>query len=163
MKCCIVLILFLLGISLAGCQTVEPDYRGYLPAVAKDTDFGMSLSAFRAAFPGAVQADHGQHDFRQVWIRENLGAGVDLAVYYFDTEGPMPMYEIILNYADPAARDRWAAANLGKPNHPNGKEWIFPTESGWDLNIWTYQNKLIFAASMPGTEWDEDGDGKMDG
>lgn len=170
MKTAPFLILAGLAATLGGCTTTsstsqptagEPDAGEYLPVGLDHVDFGQPRARFLEAYPDAKRDAGNSLDFRHVYVREDVHPNYQSVVYYFDADGEEPLYEIILNYRDVATRDRWIPSRLGPPNFRKS-EWLFPTRGGYKLNVWTFGEKLIFAAILPGTEWDEDGDGEPD-
>lgn len=135
--------------------------RQYLPAAVQELYFGMPLSEFQLQRQAAREGG-GSMSFRQVWVEKPQDPALESIAYYFDSEGDTPLYEIIINYRDVAVRDAWIAEHLGGPNHQDGSEWLFDGGLGYEVNLWTFNQKLVIAAAIAGCEWDEDRDGKID-
>ena len=155
-----------LSFALSACSGSKSTTKQGFP-VSKEVaayPFGMTLQAFEDANDQAAQNPLDMGDFRVVMI-ENMPASntvIESVVYYFDNEGNRPLYEYIINYHNTAARDAWAEKNLGPKNHKEGKEWLFKATAGYEVNAWVFKNKLVFAAAIAGSEWDLNGDGKID-
>lgn len=152
------LLVLLPGICLGASLKSLP--KKALPTEIRSLSFGLPLEKFKQRRPEIKLA--GEPNFREVYIEEFSEGPLKSLVYYFDAEGEKPYYEVIMNFESETARDAWVARSLKKPNHPNGNDWLFDSRKGYEINAWTFQNKLIFAAAIPGCEWDEDGDGKND-
>lgn len=71
--------------------------------------------------------------------------------YYFDTDLPgQPLYELIVVWRDTAARDAWTAGHGVR----EGNDWVWRDGAAWPVRAWTFADKYVVAASMPGTEWE---------
>lgn len=133
----------------------------YFPKPVQDLHFGMTEAEFLQSHPGLKPTE--SPTFRIVYLDEDVAAPLSGIVYYFDNEGDRPLYEIILIYDKATDRDAYVQQALGAPNHPSAEgEWLFDSGLGYQMNFWTYQSKLILAAAIPGSEWDENRDGVMD-
>ena len=132
----------------------------YFPEVLQGLYMGMPLTEF-LDLREVTEEDTGPNPFRRVFIEEAPQAGIATIVYYCDYDEPgYPLYEVIIQYQNRADRNEWVENNLGNPN--SGTEWLYDSGEGFELNLWTFQQKLVLAASIPGTEWDEDRNGRMD-
>ena len=92
-------------------------------------------------------------EFRKSVALPNYSDKIKELTLYFDNEGTFPLYEFIIDYKEIAERDKVANELYGKPNFKE-KEWKFDSGEGYPIRVWTYQNKLIIAGFMPGTEWE---------
>jgi len=149
----VVLCLFLLA-ATASAQT-KKNSKGLLPKSHKDLWFGMPMAAFGEARPFDKDSLGTSMDFRRTLVERQAAdnaPGLHWAVYYFDAEDDFPLYEIILEYGHEGLRDEAAKKLLGEPNA--GDEWYFPNHKGFPFRAWLYQNKLILAAAIPGSEWE---------
>ncbi len=127
--------------------------RAYLPTELQDLYFGMPLSEFEGMRSAEEQPSE-TYDFRRVFFEEFSDSEIEYVVYYFDNEGDLPLYEIIVAYRDADSRDQTARRLLGSPNAEEG-EWRYDSREGYELMAWAFQKKLVFAAPLPGTEWNE--------
>ena len=133
-----------------------------MPEAIQAYPFGMELREFKRANSSANRQEENTMSFREVFLEENPSLDIESVVYYFDSDGSKPLYEFILNYRNTTVRDAWAENNLGPKNHADGTEWLYKSHAGYEINVWTFNNKLVFAAAIPGCEWDENKDGKID-
>lgn len=153
------LFLPILALLLNGCNPTKQLVRQhpaiqYLPEDFRNVYFGMPLTEFRDARPEAEQFVQPM-SFRSVYQESLPQSKYQYASYYIDKEPQAVLYEVILTYQNEAGRDAEATKLLGEPNY-DGTEWRFQTEEGFLLWCWTYQTKLIYAAVLPGTEWEEE-------
>jgi hypothetical protein len=143
---------------LAGCATTQTattaDHLKYLPQDVQRVQLGMSLQAFQQAHAGEDLAIDNTMGFRISVTRAFPEGPVADIVYEFDAEGDNPLYELIIRYRDDVSADALAAEKYGPPNYEQ-TEWRFPTSDGFAIRVWTYQNKLIIVATIPGTEFAE--------
>ena len=95
-----------------------------------------------------------KNSFRTVYLEEINKDGLNSVVYYFDNDGEMPLYEMILIYESEAKRDAVAAKLLGKPNFES-KEWKIKTNKSYPLRAWAFQSKLVIVGVIKGTEWED--------
>lgn len=153
MKCVAWVLLVMLATGCA-VQKKQSTQR-YMPnEVGPKIAFGMSLDAFMQIKKGADISSDDSDEFRTVVIEEVSQNQIEAIVYYFDADGNKPLYEVIIVFKTEVARDEVAQKLLGGPNY--GDEWQFPGMQPYQVNAWTYKNKLIVVAIVPGCEWDED-------
>jgi hypothetical protein len=129
----------------------------YLPKelYKKKLYFGQTKEGLLKKFPNAT-LESSSYDFREVYLLGPLSNRFEEVVCYVDTEGDLPVYEFILMVPEGQSNTDIGRQLLGPPNHEE-EEWRFsPSETGLPYTIaaWTYQNKLILAAAMAGTEWE---------
>lgn len=126
-----------------------------LPKSFKKLELGMSMERF-AEVRKEVETDKLSRDkFRYRWEEKVKKRGaISSVVYYFGDGEGKPLYELILYYRDLRARDQWLEKNYGVPNYKNNTEWRFATDLGFEVRAWRYEDRLIIAAMMPGTEWE---------
>jgi hypothetical protein len=133
-----------------GCATSS--YGKYYPKqLQKKVEMNMSLSDFNA-LKGTSTKDMQDDSFRWVYLEEVEDEDITDIVYYFDKDGDQPLYEMIFIYKDVATLDRAADELLGVPN--DGEEWRIEI-APYTLTAWKYQSKLVLAALIPQTEWNE--------
>lgn len=142
----------LLTIVISSCATSRSYGKKYPSQLHKEVDFNMSIVDFNA-LKGTSTADMQDDSFRWIY-REILPEDEDMTdiIYYFDKDGDQPLYEMIFIYKDTNARNAAADKLLGSPN--NGSEWKF-VEDPHTLTAWKYKSKLVMAAHIPKTEWNE--------
>jgi hypothetical protein len=126
----------------------------YLPDAFQNLYLGMALSAFETARPDPHRQKDVTMSFR-IEVEEHPESGSIREVsWYFDQDLPgQPLYEGIFEF-DPGydllgyIRDRY-----GSPNSEG--EWEFDSGAGFIVRVWTFDQKLVVAAVMKGTEWME--------
>lgn len=131
--------------------------RKHFPEYFRPLYFGMPLLDFEKLKKVEVQGG-GLMDFRIEFTETELAdfrkEGIREVTYYFDGDSDNPLYEIIIEYVDEAARNKVADKYLGDPNY-NDETWKWDTGEGFDLYAWKFASKLVFAGKMPMTEWED--------
>jgi hypothetical protein len=123
-------------------------YKDLAPKSLKKYALGMPLDRFQKKNPSLKPTD--DFDFRIVYNIPNPAAGIKHLILYFDAEEEKPLYELIIEYPDAAARDAFTAKNYGLPN--NGKEWKWTLTDGLNARAWVFMNKVVVTVLYPGTE-----------
>lgn len=125
----------------------------YLPDDFKKLYFGMPLKKFKKVTKNKVSKEPGLMSFRIEFVETKpKNPSIKEVTYYFDVEGKMPLYELIIEYNSEKQRDNVAGPLLGKPNY--GDEWVFDSGEGFDIRAWTFKSKLIIIGVLPGSEWE---------
>jgi hypothetical protein len=148
---------FLLVPQVMEAQKERKLQKKYLPKelYKKKLYLGQTKVELLKKFPNAT-LESSSYDFREVYLLGALSKRFEEVVCYADAEGEFPVYEFILIVREGQRSDDIGRELLGSPNHEE-EEWRFsPKETGlpYPIAAWTYQNKLILAAAMPGTEWE---------
>lgn len=116
---------------------------------------GMAKEALLAKFPGAEQQKTFS-DFREVYALGKLSKRIQSATCYVTTQDDQPFYEMILVIEEGYSNEAMGAELFGPPNH-EGKEWLLSPEAtglSFTIKVWTFQNKLVIAGALPGSEWE---------
>ena len=141
----------------AGKQTgTHAAQQSLFPPPFKQLYFGMSLESFQKVRPVKTTDESKIMSFRLSLYEQKPAADIVEAIYYFSAEkgAPQFLYELIIQYATSVkARDK-AISLYGQPNH--GDKWKIDSKEAFDIYIWTYENKIILAAKMKGTEWENE-------
>jgi hypothetical protein len=146
---------------LAGCgkstqsnknKNSHAEQQKYLPEGFKDLWLGMSFEELAELRPGIKEVNSG-FDFRRTYVDNPSIDGVFSVVYYVNNEGPEICYEIMIEYVSSLRRDQVAETTFGEPNYKE-IEWLFDSGEKFKINCWLYQNKVILAGLIEGTEWD---------
>lgn len=146
-----ILALLMLGLPRQGTAQVKRVF----PKTLKGLSFGMPMAQFSEDYRSIDPQYLKREDFRYRWEAPLDGKkGLTKAVYYFDDGPERPFYEVILSFEGPQERDAWLRKYYGAPNANNATEWRFPSEEGFEIRAWCYQNRLVIAALLPGTEWE---------
>lgn len=127
----------------------------FVELTEKGLYLGLSKADFLKICPNAEENPDG-FKFRTILVDSNFSERFTHVIYYFDNDGKKPLYEIILIVNPELNANEVAKEHFGLPNHKN-KEWRFPsvqTDLSFNLAAWTHKNKIIIAASIKGTEWE---------
>lgn len=143
----------------SSCKSTQqlPKSNRYFPEAFQKLGFGMSIEEAQKWHPNIKQT-YSLMDFRVTAVEKNPTSEIKEVTYYFDNEKNKPLYELIIEYHKSSERDLTAQRLLGPPNAPED-EWRFPLKESYDgeaysLIAWKFKNKLIIAATMKGTEWE---------
>ena len=131
----------------------------FLPTELRDIDFGWAMTRV-ADIQDLKSTNVQQESFRTTAYQMASMGDIEGVAYYFDDADPQPLYEVLVMYKSEEARDAAASELLGKPNYENNTEWLLESGRGYQLRAWTFKNKLVLVALLPGTEWYEDMNGK---
>jgi hypothetical protein len=132
-----------------------PKIKRYLPAPLDNVHFNMPFGQFKEIFKDF--AVDNTLSFRSEVVLGFDDPTLKTVTYYFDKEGIEPLYEVIIEYQSEQQRDQVAKKLFKSPNHPEG-QWRYRTRDGLEIWAWTFQNKLIIASPLPGTEWANEGE-----
>lgn len=116
---------------------------------------GLSQEEFQKIRPNAEENSDG-YDFRTIFVDDAFSERFMNVIYYFDKDGDKPLYEFIMILNPSLDADELAKEHFGLPNYQD-KEWRFPpvqTDLPFTLAAWTYKNKIVIAATMINTEWE---------
>lgn len=114
----------------------------------------MSFEKVKMLRQGLTKDPKDDYHFREVYFESVGKNGIESISYYFDNEGDLPLYEIIIVYESESVRDVVAAKKLGAPNYKE-KEWKLDMDADYPLHAWTFKNKLIYAVPLKGSEWED--------
>ncbi|MBU6342393.1 MAG: hypothetical protein KGS48_12925 [Bacteroidetes bacterium] len=82
-------------------------------------------------------------------------SGLNNITYFFDADGNAPLYEFILEFSDDRVRRDAAFEMLGPSNYPGeSDQWILSMNEKVLTIAWAYDNKLVVASNLPGSEWE---------
>lgn len=168
MKNIIYIFLFLFAFTTA-CKTGKTIKTTNIPTVVQsqekllfkellesDLYLGMPKAEFLENRPNAAY-NSDAHDFRSIYVEENFSDRFETLICYIDNDNEAPLYEFILILNPKLNANDVAYEQFGLPNYKN-KEWRFPTAETnlpYTIAVWTYNNKIIIAATLKGTEWED--------
>jgi hypothetical protein len=95
------------------------------------------------------------HNFRSIYVEEKFSNRFETLICYLDNDTEQPLYEFILILNPSLNANDIAYEHFGLPNQ--GTEWRFPpseTKLPYTIAAWTYKNKIIIAATLKDTEWE---------
>jgi hypothetical protein len=145
----------LCALALALPAQGHKQQRKYFPKEINSIYLGMSLEEFARARPRLAPERLSRDGIRYRWTESfPQKSSLVAAIYYFGEEGEKPLYEIVLLYRDLSDRGEWVRKKLGPPNF-NDREWKLASAEGFLIHAWLHEEKLIFAAELKGTEWEE--------
>jgi hypothetical protein len=129
----------------------------YFPELLGDLVFNLSLDEVIAKRPNLAPVNYvnDAFNFRKEFVEEINEAGIKKLVYYFSVNDQKPFYELIIIYENDKIRDKEALRLLGQPNFENNTEWIIGSRQDYKIKAWKFENKLVLAAQLKGTEWEE--------
>lgn len=121
----------------------------------------MSLGITEAVFftqkPSLSRPDTSTTNFRHEVVEKVGKDGLSSLTYYFDADGDRMLYEIIVEFADEAVRTEASEKMFGPANYPDRPDhWIAGAQDNIVSLIWAFNNKIVIAANLPGSEWDGD-------
>lgn len=121
--------------------------------VPKGVFFGMKLADFKSQYSD-VELIKQDYDFREVYTQDIDGPDISGIIYYFDSDGDKPLYEVMAVYREVDKPKQIAEKMFGLPNY-KGEEWRAKYNKGiiWS---WVYRGKLVLVADIPDTEWSEE-------
>ncbi len=93
--------------------------------------------------------------FRTEAIDSINQAGLANITYFFDADGNLPLYEFVVEFSDDRIRREAAFEMLGPANYPGeSDQWILSMNDSTMVIAWAFDNKLVVASNLPGTEWE---------
>jgi hypothetical protein len=115
---------------------------------------GMSKKDYLKIRPNA-EYNSDVHDFRSIYVEEKFSTRFETLICYIDNDNEQLLYEFILILNPSLNANDIASKHFGLPN--KGTEWRFPpseTNLSYTIAAWTYKNKIIIAATIKDTEWE---------
>lgn len=126
---------------------------------SKGLSLGMTLEQLKQKRPDIQLLK--TESFREVYGEKGFSAGLEYVVYYVaaDAHEQKRVYEFILTVAQGREPGELGRKAFGPENHllRGNREWRFPPEKTGltsELAAWTFNNKLVIAFAMPGSEWE---------
>lgn len=144
----------LLSIAPSSTHLKYGQEKKYMPNEFKKIKFGMNYSKLSSMRGQLKDMSKKGEDFRKVYAEEINEGGISTVVYYFTTRGGERLYEVIINYDNEEIMQSEADKLLGSPNYKSS-EWKLDIKESYPLHAWTYKNKIIYAAPLSGSEWED--------
>jgi hypothetical protein len=130
----------------------------YLPEQLPGLYFGMPYDDFARVRDVRRMTRDDTMSFRFELVEIDPGSDLEGITYYFDQGLPgKPLYELILVYRRDFDLTGLIASKYGPPTQ--GEEWQFDVGEGFPFRAWTFQNTLVLAGAIKGTEYDPGGEG----
>jgi len=107
-----------------------------------------------AEFQGSV------FDFKEEYLIQGYRPGLQNVTLVCDTDGDKPLYELIFEFENADSTLKFAELMFGMPNHPKlDNYWVISVVSKEMVFLaWTFNNKLVLACNLPGTELEDSED-----
>lgn len=140
----------------------ETEKRARLPKALenKGLSLGMNFEDLSRKRPGIKL--NSTETFRKVYVENDFSMDIANLVYYVaeDKDGIERVYEFIIVLKEGVSPAKLGEKTWGKTNHlrKGEGEWRFPeleTGLSGEMAAWVFQNKLVVAFAMPGSEWEE--------
>jgi len=123
----------------------------YLPEQFQDLYLNMPFSEFEKTRNINKMERSDIMSFRISYEEHNPENNINNVTYYIDNEGNLPLYELIIEYNQNFDLTNYIKNKYGSPNF--GTEWLYDSKEGFMIKIWTFDNKLVIAGAIKGTEW----------
>ncbi|MCF7793390.1 MAG: hypothetical protein K9N09_06545 [Candidatus Cloacimonetes bacterium] len=123
-----------------------------LPKTLRNFYLGMELADFSKIKDLEKLEKYDAFNFRVEYAEKFKDAEIKEVTYYFTKEKPQILYEFIIEYQSNVNVPFLAKERYGKPN--SDEEWLFDSREGFDIKIWTFNQTIVVAGKLPGTEWE---------
>ena len=135
----------------------------YSQAIVDIFNSGIKIStpadSIPLLIPDAVLQSNGL-DFREEYIITGGENGLKDVTLVCDNEGDKPLYEVIFEFENADSTHKLAELMFGAPNHPQLDDyWVLGATGKNAVSLaWTFNNKLVIACNLPGTEMEDSED-----
>jgi hypothetical protein len=123
-----------------------------------DTKIGSSILQMPTIFPNAEKQEP-LFDFRNEYLLKVNRGGLQTVTFTYDTNDEQPLYEIIYEFesADTLLEMSKGFDAPDSPRHPTEKNtWLLNVDqNNVTYLLWIYENKVIIAANLPKTEFED--------
>ena len=147
-------------------ETTAPTCVNYAQEIAAIFNAGIDLSSplekVLEALPN-LKKETETMDFREEYVLTVGNNGVKQVNFIFDKDGDKLLYEMIFEFDNADSTRRLVQMMFGEPNHPSLEDyWVLAKdEKGIVPMIWLFENKMITAVNLPGTEFEDDANFQM--
>ena len=125
----------------------------YLPKQFKDLYFGMDLSSFKKVRNIEKMKKDTIMGFRTEYFQENIGDGVYEVIYYFTKGEKGILYEMIIDFEFDYDIESELPKLYGEEF--GAEEFTLECGENFKLRAWGGKKRLVIAAKIKNTEWDE--------
>jgi hypothetical protein len=107
-----------------------------------------------AEFQGSV------FDFKEEYLIQDYRPGLKNVTLVCGNKGDKPLYEVIFEFENEDSTHKLAELMFGTPNHPTlDNYWVISVVAKeMVLLAWTFNNKLVLACNLTGTEFEDSED-----
>lgn len=158
-----ILIPVLLAVNACFAQIINLEApKTYLPEAIQNIKMGEGVLDFQNSRDTSAFERDVTYEYAYIGFKETLDNNALKSAYYkFDVPGNgknlnRPLYEIRLEFVDADAADAYVDAtftDMYRPSDFAEKEWLLATNKDYFLLVRKYENYVIVAAMMNGTEW----------
>ena len=158
-----ILLIFSLALAVISCvpkKEITNDnnrINRYFPEILGELVLNMPFEEVIKMRPNIAPVNYvnDAFSFRKEYVEEINQDGIQKIIYFFDADAQVPFYEAIIVYENSKKRDADATRLLGQPNSENNTEWIVDSRQNFKVKVWKFENKLVVAGILKGTEWEE--------
>lgn len=126
----------------------------WIPEGLEGTYIGMPYDAFTYLRLIDNMTEEKGTDFRLSLVEKGVGPHHATVTYYFDRDvAAMPLYEYIIQFPPGFDVAGECSRRYGPPNA--GTEWRMNSGSGFDIRVWTFDQTIVLAGEIAGTEWQD--------
>jgi len=99
-------------------------------------------------------------DFKEEYLFQSSENGLKDVTFVCDNDGDKPLYEVIFEFENADTTKQLAVLMFGPPNHPQLDDyWVLGANGKNAVSLaWTFNNKLVIACNLPGTEMEDSED-----
>jgi hypothetical protein len=145
----------LIVLSCSLFKPSQPTYqKWYLPEQFGDLYLGMPYEEFVKTKDVSQMEKSEMFSFRFEHIETPEDENIKEVTYYFEDENlpENPLYELIIEYEPSFDLAGYIKEKYGPPNYEG--EWRFEGKEEFPIMVWTFDQKLVIAGKMKGTEWE---------
>ena len=116
----------------------------------------MPADSIPLLLPDAVLQSNGL-DFREEYLIMGGEKGLKEVTLVCDKDGDKPLYEVIFEFENADSTQKLAELMFGAPNHPTlDNYWVISVVAKEMVFLaWTFNNKLVLACNLAGTEFED--------
>jgi hypothetical protein len=155
----IVLILIQCITPTAQIKREKKPQDSFLPQQLYPLYLGMPMKEFAEIKKDkALHIGSGIMDFRIEKKEVYADKLVESVIYYFDAESNYPLYEFIIYFHKDIDIKQYVKERYGITQ--SSETYCFDSGEGFTILVWYFENTLVIAGQLAGTEW-ESGPGIM--
>jgi hypothetical protein len=137
---------------LSSCAIISRHQKQYFPKQIKNLYLGMTYQKFEKTKDTSNLTIYDEFDHRTEYTEVFEEGSIKEITYYFTKGDSQILFELIIEYHPDTSVIKLSREMYGSPNADD--EWLFDTKEGFDMMIWTYENKIILAGKLPGSGWE---------
>lgn len=135
----------------------------YSQAIVDFFDSGIKIGTPYDSIPlllPAAVAQRSGFDFKEEYVYTSGRNGLKEVTIVCDSDGDKPLYEVIFEFDNADSTRELAWLMFGDPNHPQLDDyWVLGVAGENAVSLaWTFNNKLVIACNLPGTEMEDSED-----